>query len=86
MASYSIRWKKSAQKEFRNLQTKERIAILAAVEALAENPRKQGVKKLVGSDYSYRVRVGNYRIVYEIIDQVLTIEIIRVRHRKSVYE
>ena len=86
MASYSILWKKSAQKEVRNLQTKERIAILTAVEALAVNPRKQGVKKLMGSDYSYRIRVGNYRIVYKINDQILTIEIIRVRHRKSVYE
>jgi len=61
------------------------LAIIDAVESLTENPRKQGVRKLVGSDHTYRLRIGNYRVVYEIIDDILFIEIVRVKHRKDVY-
>jgi len=85
MASYRLFWKNSAKKEMCKLEKKERLAILNAVEALIRNPHKQGVKKLVGSDHSYRLRVGNYRVVYELLDSTLTIEIIRVKHRKDVY-
>ena len=85
MASYRLTWKKSAKKEIRKLEKKDRLAILGAVEELIRNPRKQGVKKLVGSDHYYRLRVGNYRVVYEVLDNILTIEIIRVKHRKDIY-
>ncbi|MBI9099530.1 MAG: type II toxin-antitoxin system RelE/ParE family toxin [Spirochaetaceae bacterium] len=86
MASYKLIWKNSAKKEVRKLEKKERLAILCAVEELCQNPHeKQGIKKLVGSDLSYRLRVGNYRIVYELMDNILTIEIIKVKHRKDVY-
>jgi mRNA interferase RelE/StbE len=85
MASYRLVWKNSAKKEMRKLEKKERLAILNAVEALIRNPYKQGVKKLVGSDHSYRLRAGNYRVVYELLNSTLTIEIIRVKHRKDIY-
>ena len=57
-----------------------------AVEKLAKEPRPQGVRKLVGSDFTYRLRVGNYRIVYDVLDKKLIVEIIRVRHRKDAYK
>jgi len=86
MASYKLIWKNAAKKEVRKLEKKERLAILAAVEDLCHNPReKHGVKKLVGSDNSHRLRVGNYRVVYELLDNILTIEIVRVKHRRDVY-
>ena len=86
MASYNLIWKNSAKKEIRKLEKKDRLTILAAVEELSHNPqKKKDVKKLVGSDHSYRLRVGNYRVVYELLDNILSIEIIKVKHRKDVY-
>lgn len=57
--------------------------VVAAVSDLSNDPRPQGVKKLVGSEHSYRIRVGDYRVVYEIFENRLVIEIVRVRHRKD---
>jgi mRNA interferase RelE/StbE len=52
---------------------------------LSNEPFPHGVKKLVGSEFSYRIRIGDYRVVYEVFESRLIIEIIRVRHRKDVY-
>jgi len=60
--------------------------VVVAVEKLAIEPRLRGVRKLVGSEYTYRLRVGDYRIVYEVLDKKLIVEIIRVKHRKDVYK
>lgn len=60
--------------------------VVAAVAKLAHEPFPHGVKKLVGSEFSYRVRVGDYRVVYEVFEGRLIIEIVRVRHRKDVYK
>jgi len=59
--------------------------IVEAVENLAENPFPHGVEKLSGSEHAYRIRLGDYRIVYEIIVESKLVEIQRVRHRKDVY-
>ena len=58
---------------------------MQSVESLAEDPLQTGSKKLVGSDSIYRIRVGDYRIIYSIEFSVLTIEIIKVGHRRQVY-
>ncbi len=52
---------------------------------LANDPFPRGVRKLVGSEFSYRIRVGEYRVVYEVFESRLLIEIVRVRHRKDAY-
>ena len=57
-----------------------------AVEDLAENPFPHGVEKLSGSQHAYRIRLGDYRVVYEVVAEVNLIEIQRVRHRKDVYK
>lgn len=59
--------------------------VAEAVSDLAINPYPPGVKKLVGSEQSYRIRIGDYRVVYEVIENRLVIEIVRVRHRKDAY-
>jgi len=56
------------------------------VEGLAENPHPVGSKKLTGTEYNFRIRIGNYRVVYSIESKQLLIEIIRVGHRKNVYK
>lgn len=86
MVSYRIEWKKSASKELKKVDQKMMASILLAVENLKTNPFPPGVKKLIGSDVTYRIRVGVYRIVYDVYTSNLFIEIIRVRHRKDAYK
>jgi mRNA interferase RelE/StbE len=85
MASYKIEWKQSAKKELKKLDKQIILRILQAIEDLANNPYSSGSKKLIGSDSIYRIRVGDYRIVYNIKSSVLTIEIIKVGHRREIY-
>lgn len=85
MATYQIEWKSSSLKELKRFDRKVIPRIVSAVGSLANDPRPSGVRKLRGSERSYRIRVGEYRVVYEIIDDRLIILIIRVRHRKNVY-
>lgn len=86
MDSYKIEWKRSAVKELRNLPKDVLAKILRAVEELSENPYPSGVKKLTGSEHTYRIREGSYRVVFTVSASSLVIEIIRVGHRKDVYE
>lgn len=59
--------------------------IVAAIETLESDPRPAGSKKLVGSDHTYRLRVGDYRVVYDTHDAMLIILVVRIRHRRDVY-
>lgn len=86
MDSYSIEWKRSAVKELKALPKEAIARIVDAVEQLADDPFPTGVKKLVGTDHTYRIREGNYRVIYDVLSKALTIEVIRVGHRKDVYE
>jgi mRNA interferase RelE/StbE len=85
MASYKVEWKNSAYKELQKLPRPIITRVVAAVSVLANEPLPHGVKKLVGSEFSYRIRIGDYRVVYEVFESRLIIEIIRLRHRKDVY-
>ena len=83
--SFRIEWKKSTRKDLRKLPASAGERIVEAVEDLAENPFPHGVEKLSGSQHAYRIRLGDYRIVYEVVMDLKLIEIQRVRHRKDVY-
>ena len=85
MASYQIKIKPSASRELERLPRTTIPKIVTAIKELAENPFPQGVKKLTGFDRTYRIRVGEYRILYNMYDDILVIEIIRIRHRKDAY-
>ncbi len=85
MDSYKIEWKQATVKELKSLPKQVVVRILNAVERLESEPYPSGVRKLVGSEHSYRIRVGDYRIVYSIFSSNLIIEVIRVGHRKNVY-
>ena len=85
MAKYKIEIKKSTQKEIYKLPDQDLKRILIKIEALADNPRPLDSQKLSGEE-KYRVRVGNYRILYFIEDQLLVIIVIKVAHRKDVYK
>lgn len=85
MANYKIQIKKSAAKEIESLPREAISKILPKIGSLAENPRPMGCKKLSG-DEKYRIRVGNYRVLYEIEDEIVTVFVVKVGHRKEVYE
>jgi len=84
MARYEIRFKKSVAKDFRKIPVQDVKRILRRIDGLAENPRGQGCVKLSGMD-RYRVRIGNYRILYQIEDMHLIVHVIKIGHRSGVY-
>ena len=84
MASYSILLTRSAAKELESVPTKGRQRIVAKIGTLADNPRPVGAEKLSGDD-KYRIRQGNYRILYEIVDAELIVTVVRVGNRREVY-
>ncbi len=84
MPKYIISFNKQAKKQLDKLPDHIANPILAAIAPLAINPRPRGCKKLTGRD-GYRIRVGDYRIIYEIFDAVLLIDVINVGHRKDIY-
>jgi len=85
MDSYNIEWKHSAARELRKLPREAILRILQAVEQLVTEPYPHGVRKLVGSERTYRIRVGDYRVVYNVVSSSLIIQIVRVGHRRDVY-
>jgi mRNA interferase RelE/StbE len=85
MASYQVILSKKAEKQLDKLSDSIAAPILNAIQALEDNPRPHGYRKLVGMS-GYRIRVGDYRVIYDIFDQELVIDIITVGNRKDVYE
>jgi len=83
---YKIIITKSAQKEIQKLQKPELPRILTAIKSLSSDPRPSGCKKLVGLHNIYRIRIGDYRVLYAIEDQIRIVEIDAVRHRREAYE
>ncbi len=82
---YEIRIARRAVKSLAGLERREQQRIRAAIELLAENPRPPACVAMSGEQDVYRVRVGDYRIVYEVIDAMLVIHVVRVGHRREVY-
>lgn len=85
MPFYSIAYKPSAAKAFRKIHPSDRLRIKEAIEHLAQDPRPQGYVQLSGGDGECRIRVGQYRVVYDIEDDELVILVLRVGHRREVY-
>ncbi len=83
MASYSLQIKLSAAKELEAVPLKDRRRIVTRIEGLRTEPRPPGCEKLSGND-KYRIRQGNYRILYEIRDQVLIVTVVKVGDRRDV--
>ncbi len=84
MASYSVSLKRSVLKDLEPLPSHDRVRIMERIGALADEPRPHGCEKLSALE-RYRVRVGDYRIVYSIEDAALVVWVVRVGHRRDVY-
>lgn len=84
---YTVQFKKSAEKELEKLPTQTIKRISKAIDGLIVNPRPAGSKKLEGQRESlWRIRIGDYRVIYLIEDVIRIVEIRRIGHRKDIYE
>lgn len=84
MGSYKLGFRASVRKDLRGIPPADVVRIMERIAALAEDPRPFGSEKLSTRD-RYRVRQGDYRIVYEINDDVITVWVVKVGHRREVY-
>lgn len=83
--TYQVEFSRQAQKQFEALPRQIQQRLQPQIDTLVEEPRPSGVKKLKGAENQYRIRVGSYRIVYEIQDAVLLVILLRIGHRREIY-
>lgn len=84
--TYSVTFARSARKELESLSQTIALRILKKIESLPKNPRPAGCKKLMGQNFLWRIRIGDYRVIYSIDDISRLIDITVIRHRSSVYQ
>jgi len=84
--SWDLQIERRAQKALKKISNPYKTNLIQAIDRLSDNPRPDGCKKLKGSESLWRIRVNDYHIVYQIKDEHLLILIIRIGHRKDIYE
>jgi mRNA interferase RelE/StbE len=82
---YRVLLERGAERDLRRLSAQMHDRVIAALQGLARQPRPAGCRKLTGSKRDWRIRVGDYRVVYEIADEIRVVRVNRVRHRREVY-
>ena len=82
---YKVLLERGAEKDMNRLPKDVFGRVINAIQALADSPRPPGSKKLVGSPPGWRIRIGDYRVIYDIDDRAESLRILRVRHRREVY-
>jgi mRNA interferase RelE/StbE len=82
---HRILLERGAERDLRRLSAEMHTRTIAAIQGLAANPRPPGCRKLAGSKNDWRIRVGDYRVVYEIANEIRVVRVNRVRHRREVY-
>lgn len=85
MAKYKLELTRTAQKNLKKLDTQTLNKLLPKIESLKDNPFPSGAKKLVSAD-GYRIRVGDYRVVYDIFEDLILVKILKIGHRKDIYK
>ncbi|MFQ5881691.1 MAG: type II toxin-antitoxin system RelE/ParE family toxin [Candidatus Methylomirabilales bacterium] len=86
MADYTITFARSARKELEALDAAIVNRIFSKIEALTKEPRPVGCRKLYGEKHLWRIRIGDYRVIYAVYDDERLVDIIAVRHRSKAYE
>lgn len=84
--TYKVVLKPAAQRQLKKLSPTIQGELVTTIEKLREDPRPSGCKKLKGRQNQYRIRLGNYRVIYGIEDSILVVRVIKVGHRRDVYE
>ena len=85
MARYEIEISRTAERQLRRLPRADRVRVVQAMLALANNPFPRGARKLSGHDDVFRVRAGRYRILYSVAGRALVIAVLKIGHRRDVY-
>jgi len=83
--AYTITFARSARKELERMDRKLGLRILDKIETLSAAPRSPGCKKLQGEDNLWRIRIGDYRVIYSIDDKQKIVDVSAVRHRREIY-
>lgn len=86
MTRYRVEFTTAAAKEVRKLDPQLRRRILAGISDLEREPRPPGVRMVAGFDNAWRVRIGDYRVLYEVVDERVLVTVVRVAHRRDVYD
>lgn len=82
---YRVLLERAAEKDLSRLSVEIHDRLIAAIRSLGQNPRPSGCRKLAGSKHDWRIRVGDYRVIYEIADVIRVVRVNRVWHRREVY-
>lgn len=82
---YTVKFEPATLRQFHKLDSSTQARLKLKIRALADNPRPRGVIKLQSFDNRYRIRVGDYRVIYEIHDNVLLVLVVEVVHRSGAY-
>jgi mRNA interferase RelE/StbE len=85
VSEYEIHIERTAAKTLQDLQRADRVRVSQAIIALGQEPRPHGCLKMSGTDPLYRIRIGNYRVVYAIDDTVRVVSITKIGHRREIY-
>ncbi len=83
--SYTIEFSRKAERQFRDLPKSIQVKLTPKINALADNPRPRGAKKLEGENELYRIRVGDYRVIYQVQDKALIVLVVKIGDRKEIY-
>ncbi|MDX2377879.1 type II toxin-antitoxin system RelE/ParE family toxin [Microbacterium sp. LRZ72] len=86
MSRYRVEFTASAAKEIRKLDPQIRRRVLAGIAALESDPRPPGIRQLVDYDNAWRVRIGDDRVLYEVVDSAVLVTVFRVAHCRDVYD
>jgi mRNA interferase RelE/StbE len=84
--SYRVEFTTAAARQVKKLPRPARDRVLAAIEDLQDDPRPHGAKKLVGEQTAWRLRIGDYRVIYDVLDTKLTVTVVRAGHRREVHD
>lgn len=84
--SYRVEFTSAAARQVKKLPRPARDRVLEAIEDLGDDPRPHGATKLVGERTAWRIRIGDYRVLYDVFDSELTVSVVRAAHRREVYD
>ena len=85
MAKYKIEISSTAEKALKKVPKKDLVKIVESIQVLSVTPYPDGCRKLAGEESTYRIRQGNYRIIYEVEGKKLIVLILKIGHRKDIY-
>ncbi|HBR16122.1 MAG TPA: plasmid stabilization protein [Deltaproteobacteria bacterium] len=82
---YEVYLERSAERDLKRLSAEDYRRIIPHIKALSNNPRPSGCRKITSSESDWRIRVGDYRVIYEIAEKAKLVKVMKIRHRREVY-